>query len=100
MLDMGKNLKRGDNVTALTYTGGPAGGTYLRLTALDLFDGNTWRISPRQEGQKITNGDLSPAARASPVTWQGAADQDEDRGEPGTSAPSSPRCPIRCSRSR
>ena len=26
MLDMGKNLKRGDNVTALTYTGGPAGG--------------------------------------------------------------------------
>src|SRR3954447_23068328 len=32
MLDMGKNLKRGDNVTALTYTGDP---TYLRLTALD-----------------------------------------------------------------
>ncbi|WP_112240452.1 transglutaminase family protein [Kribbella monticola] len=58
MLDMGKNLKRGDNVTALTYTGGPAGGTYLRLTALDLFDGNTWRISPRQTGHKIT-GDLS-----------------------------------------
>jgi transglutaminase-like putative cysteine protease len=56
MLDMGKNLKRGDNVTALTYTGDP---TYLRLTALDSFDGNTWRISPRQEGQKV-NGDLSP----------------------------------------
>jgi transglutaminase-like putative cysteine protease len=59
MLDMGKNLKRGDNVTALTYTGGPDGGVYLRLTALDLFDGNTWRISPRQEGRKIT-GDLTP----------------------------------------
>ncbi|GAA1512826.1 DUF3488 and transglutaminase-like domain-containing protein [Kribbella lupini] len=59
MLDMGKNLKRGDNVTALTYTGGPAGGTYLRLTALDQFDGNTWRISPRTEGQKITDNDLS-----------------------------------------
>ncbi|HET6296677.1 MAG TPA: DUF3488 and transglutaminase-like domain-containing protein [Kribbella sp.] len=59
MLDMGKNLKRGDNVTALTYKGGPAGGTYLRLTALDLFDGNTWRIAPRPDGQKITNSDLS-----------------------------------------
>jgi transglutaminase-like putative cysteine protease len=59
MLDMGKNLKRGDNVTALTYTGGPANGSYLRLTALDLFDGNTWRISPRQEGRKITSSDLS-----------------------------------------
>jgi hypothetical protein len=59
MLDMGKNLKRGDNVTALTYTGGPDNGVYLRLTALDLFDGNTWRISPRQEGRKIT-GDLTP----------------------------------------
>ncbi len=57
MLDMGKNLKRGDNVTALTYTGGPAEGTYLRLTALDLFDGNTWRISPRQGGRKITGND-------------------------------------------
>jgi transglutaminase-like putative cysteine protease len=59
MLDMGKNLKRGDNVVALTYSGGPDGGSYMRLTALDLFDGNTWRISPRQDGQKI-NGDLSP----------------------------------------
>ncbi|MEV6284776.1 DUF3488 and transglutaminase-like domain-containing protein [Kribbella sp. NPDC051770] len=59
MLDMGKNLKRGDNVTALTYSGGPAGGTYLRLTALDMFDGNTWRISPRSEGVKITDDDLS-----------------------------------------
>ncbi|MEU4389159.1 DUF3488 and transglutaminase-like domain-containing protein [Kribbella sp. NPDC023855] len=59
MLDMGKNLKRGDNVTALTYTGGPTGGVYLRLTALDLFDGNTWQMSPRTEGQKIGDGALS-----------------------------------------
>jgi len=59
MLDMGKNLKRGDNVVALTYKGGPAGGTYLRLTALDLFDGNTWQIAPRPEGRKL-NGDLAP----------------------------------------
>ena len=27
MLDMGKNLKRGDNVVALTYSGGPDGGS-------------------------------------------------------------------------
>lgn len=58
MLDMGRNLKRGDNVVALTYKGGPQGGTYLRLTALDLFDGSTWRIGPRPEGHKI-NGDLT-----------------------------------------
>jgi len=59
MLDMGKNLKRGDNVTALTYTGGPAGGTYLRLTALDLFDGNSWHVAPRGEGQKVGDGPLT-----------------------------------------
>jgi len=59
MLDMGKNLKRGENVVALTYKGGPSGGTYLRLTALDFFDGDTWRIAPRQEGRKIS-GDLAP----------------------------------------
>ncbi|NEA36808.1 DUF3488 and transglutaminase-like domain-containing protein [Streptomyces sp. SID13031] len=60
MLDMGKNLKRGDNVTALTYTGGPAGGVYLRLTALDSFDGNVWRVSDKGEGQRIGNDLLSP----------------------------------------
>ncbi|NIK60471.1 transglutaminaseTgpA domain-containing protein [Kribbella shirazensis] len=60
MLDMGKNLKRGDNVVALTYKGGPAGGTYLRLTALDLFDGNIWRIGPRTDGQKLNGGQLTP----------------------------------------
>ncbi|MEU4601715.1 DUF3488 and transglutaminase-like domain-containing protein [Kribbella sp. NPDC023972] len=59
MLDMGKNLKRGDNVVALTYKGGPAGGSYLRLTALDFFDGDTWRIAPRQEGRKIGD-ELTP----------------------------------------
>ena len=59
MLDMGKNLNRGDNVVALTYKGGPSGGTYLRLTALDFFDGDTWRIAPRQAGRKIS-GDLTP----------------------------------------
>lgn len=60
MLDMGKNLKRGDNVTALTYTGGPAGGVYLRLTALDLFDGNAWHVSSRGEGQRVGDDPLSP----------------------------------------
>jgi transglutaminase-like putative cysteine protease len=60
MLDMGKNLKRGENVVALTYKGGPTGGTYLRLTALDLFDGNTWRIAPRSPGHKLNGGELTP----------------------------------------
>jgi transglutaminase-like putative cysteine protease len=61
MLDMGKNLKRGDNVNALTYTGGPADGTYLRLTVLDFFDGNAWRMSQqRGEGQRIGNSAVSP----------------------------------------
>ncbi|MEV8372231.1 DUF3488 and transglutaminase-like domain-containing protein [Kribbella sp. NPDC056861] len=61
MLDMGKNLKRGDNVDALTYTGGPAEGTYLRLTVLDFFDGNAWRMSQqRGEGQRIGNTAVSP----------------------------------------
>ncbi|MFF0271085.1 transglutaminaseTgpA domain-containing protein [Kribbella sp. NPDC004536] len=59
MLDMGRNLKRGDNLVALTYKGGASGGTYLRLTALDLFDGNTWRIAPRGEERKL-NGNLTP----------------------------------------
>jgi transglutaminase-like putative cysteine protease len=59
MLDMGKNLKRGDNIVALTYKGGVPGGSYLRLTALDLFDGTTWRIAPRPEGRKL-DGDLAP----------------------------------------
>ncbi|WP_238163087.1 transglutaminaseTgpA domain-containing protein [Kribbella capetownensis] len=59
MLDMGKNLKRGDNVVALTYKGGPDVGSYLRLTALDSFDGNTWRIAPRPENRKI-DGELAP----------------------------------------
>ncbi len=60
MLDMGKNLKRGENVPALTYTGGPPEGTRLRLTSLDLFDGNTWRISAPSEGQKIGDEALTP----------------------------------------
>jgi transglutaminase-like putative cysteine protease len=59
MLDMGRNLKRGDNDVALTYKGGPSGGTYLRLTALDMFNGNTWQIAPRTEGHKV-DGDLTP----------------------------------------
>lgn len=45
MLDMGKNLRQGENSVALTYTG-PS--TYLRLTTLDQFDGNTWRVGPRE----------------------------------------------------
>jgi transglutaminase-like putative cysteine protease len=55
MLDMGRNLKRGDNQQALSYTGEP---TYLRLTTLDQFNGREWRVSARSEGTKI-DGALS-----------------------------------------
>ena len=44
------------NVVALTYKGGPSGGTYLRLTALDLFDGSTWRISGPLSGGRCGVG--------------------------------------------
>ena len=60
MLDMGKNLKRGPNEVALTYKGGPSGGTYLRLTSLDQFDGNSWRISDRAKGLKIEDELVPP----------------------------------------
>ncbi|WP_427894564.1 transglutaminaseTgpA domain-containing protein [Kribbella sp. GL6] len=60
MLDMGRNLKRGENVVALTYKGGPTGGSYLRLTALDLFDGNTWQIAPRGQENRLNGSDLTP----------------------------------------
>ncbi|MFC0624324.1 transglutaminase TgpA family protein [Kribbella deserti] len=50
MLDMGKNLRRGDNVEAITYTGPP---TYLRLTSLDLFNGRSWEMSPPPPGTRI-----------------------------------------------
>ncbi len=54
MLDMGKNLRQGENSVALTYTGDS---TYLRLTVLDQFDGNVWTISPRT-GFTNVNGDF------------------------------------------
>ncbi len=47
MLDMGRNLRRGENAVALHYTGD--GPTHLRLTTLDQFDGNTWQSSPREQ---------------------------------------------------
>ena len=57
MLDMGKNLRRSENSVALTYTGDS---TYLRLTALDQFDGNTWTVGPRDSFVDV-DGDFQPA---------------------------------------
>jgi transglutaminase-like putative cysteine protease len=56
MLDMGKNLRQGENSVALTYTGDP---TYLRLTVLDQFDGNVWTPAPRT-GYTNVDGDFQP----------------------------------------
>ncbi|WP_405057854.1 DUF3488 and transglutaminase-like domain-containing protein [Kribbella sp. NBC_01505] len=60
MLDMGKNLKQPQNDVALTYKGAPSGGVYTRLTSLDQFDGNTWRISDRGKGRKIEDALVPP----------------------------------------
>jgi transglutaminase-like putative cysteine protease len=57
MVDMGENLRRGENVQALTYTG--PGPTYLRLAALDAFDGREWRVAPRTEGFDV-DGNFAP----------------------------------------
>lgn len=43
IIDLGKDLNRGDNKTVLRYRGDPA---YLRLVALDDFDGRTWKPTP------------------------------------------------------
>jgi transglutaminase-like putative cysteine protease len=56
MLDMGKNLRQGENTVALTYTGDA---TYLRLTVLDQFDGNVWTPAPRTNFTEV-NGDFQP----------------------------------------
>jgi transglutaminase-like putative cysteine protease len=43
IIDLGKDLNRGDNKTVLRYRGEPA---YLRLVVLDDFDGRTWKPTP------------------------------------------------------
>jgi transglutaminase-like putative cysteine protease len=51
MLDMGRNLRRGENSVALRYTG--EGPVYLRMTTLDQFDGRTWQLSPRDNQHNV-----------------------------------------------
>jgi transglutaminase-like putative cysteine protease len=43
LIDLGEDLRRGDPVTALTYTTDAATGVYLRLATLDDFNGISWR---------------------------------------------------------
>ncbi len=52
MLDMGRNLRRGENSTALTYTG-KSGPTYLKYLTLDQFDGQAWEAAPRDKPQDV-----------------------------------------------
>jgi len=63
MLDMGRNLRRGDNFPALHYTGDQP--TYLRFTTLDEFNGNTWQLSPRDQLITVDGVFLSPTGLSS-----------------------------------
>ncbi len=42
LVDLGDDLRRNDDVTALTYRSDASGGLYLRLATLDEFTGITW----------------------------------------------------------
>jgi transglutaminase-like putative cysteine protease len=67
ILDLGKDLRRGNDQPVIRYEGPP---TYLRMVGLDVFTGQTWRPSelrvPREQNVK----DGLPATRglASTVT--------------------------------
>jgi transglutaminase-like putative cysteine protease len=64
MLDMGRNLRRGENTVALTYTGDPA---YLRFTALDQFDGQIWTTAQRSSYADVDGTFQPPPGLAQPV---------------------------------
>ncbi len=42
LVNLGDDLRRGDPVTALTYTTNAGAGLYLRLATLDTFNGRSW----------------------------------------------------------
>lgn len=45
IIDLGKDLRQGENEPVISYTGAP---DYLRLVGLDLFTGDKWDPSPAQ----------------------------------------------------
>jgi transglutaminase-like putative cysteine protease len=45
IIDLGRDLRRGQNAPVISYTGRP---DYLRLVGLDLFNGDKWDPSPSQ----------------------------------------------------
>ena len=66
MLDMGRNLRRGEDATALTYTT-KNGASYLRMTTLDQFDGRTWQSSPRENLDQVDGTMAAPKGLAQSV---------------------------------
>jgi transglutaminase-like putative cysteine protease len=42
LINLGDDLRRGDPITALTYTTTAGAGLYLRLATLDTFNGSSW----------------------------------------------------------
>lgn len=57
ILDLGRDLRRGENRPVIRYEGDP---TYLRMVGLDLFDGNTWKPSKYQVPNEQTLEQVLP----------------------------------------
>jgi transglutaminase-like putative cysteine protease len=70
IVDLGKNLRRPENRPVIEYAGRP---TYLRLVALDEFDGRLWRPSElkvSREDNDVEDGLSSPPGLDSDVKTQ------------------------------
>ena len=67
IIDLGKDLRRGQNVPVISYTGPP---DYLRLVGLDLFTGDKWDPSTSQVSNRkndVREGLVNPPGLASAV---------------------------------
>jgi hypothetical protein len=54
IIDLGSDLRRGDPVTAVTYSTSSGQAVYLRLATLDSFDGREWAPSDTQPPASAT----------------------------------------------
>lgn len=71
IVDLRQNLLQSKTEQLLTYSDEQGSGQYLRLMALDLFDGNQWNFTNPQvpEDQQIAQG-MALAPTAAPVAAQ------------------------------
>ncbi|GIH68213.1 transglutaminase TgpA family protein [Sphaerimonospora thailandensis] len=68
MVKLGWQLRQPENATVLTYTSSDGRSRYLRIYALDRFDGTTWRVGRLQGRQedRVSEGPLPPAPGLGP----------------------------------